>query len=57
MSLIVGILYGGTLIWGVLPGVDSQVSWDGHLCGAIAGGLIAWFLTREPKQEKELVGA
>ena len=53
VSLIVGILYGGTLIWGVLPGVDSQVSWDGHLCGAIAGGLIAWFLTREPKQEKE----
>ena len=57
VSLIVGILYGGTLIWGVLPGVDSQVSWDGHLCGAIAGGLIAWFLTREPKQEKKLVGA
>ena len=57
VCLIVGILYGGTLIWGVLPGVDSQVSWDGHLCGAIAGGLIAWFLTREPKEEKESGGA
>ena len=47
VSLAVGILYGGTLIWGVLPGTDSQVSWDGHLCSAIAGGLVAWLLTRE----------
>ena len=53
VSFAVGILYGGTLIWGVLPGTNSQVSWDGHLCGAIAGGLIAWLLTREPKQKNE----
>ncbi len=58
VSFAVGILYGGTLIWGVLPGTNSQVSWDGHLCGAIAGGLIAWLLTREPKQKnEELVAA
>ena len=58
VSFAVGILYGGTLIWGVLPGTDSQVSWDGHLCGVIAGGLIAWLLTREPKQKgEELVAA
>ena len=49
VSFTVGILYGGTLIWGVLPGTNSQVSWDGHLCGAIAGGLVAWLLTREPR--------
>lgn len=55
VSFIVGILYGGTLIWGVLPGVDPKVSWDGHLCGAIAGGLIAWLQTREPKQQEEPV--
>ena len=53
VSFAVGILYGGTLIWGVLPGTNSQVSWDGHLCGAIAGGLIAWLLTRGPKQKSE----
>ncbi len=53
VSFAVGILYGGTLIWGVLPGTNSQVSWDGHLCGAIAGGLSAWLLTREPKQKSE----
>ncbi len=49
VSITVGILYGSTLIWGVLPNGNSQVSWDGHLCGAIAGGLSAWFLTRESK--------
>jgi membrane associated rhomboid family serine protease len=52
VSLIVGVLYGGTLIWGVLPGVHSQVSWDGHLCGAIAGGLSAWSLSREAEPDK-----
>ncbi len=57
VSFAVGILYGGTLIWGVLPGTDSQVSWDGHLCSAIAGGLVAWLLTREPKQKSEEVVA
>ena len=57
VSFAVGILYGGTLIWGVLPGTNSQVSWDGHLCGAIAGGLIAWLLTREPKQKSEELAA
>lgn len=58
VSFAVGFLYGGTLIWGVLPGTDSQVSWDGHVCGAIAGGLIAWLLTRKPKQKsEELVAA
>jgi len=41
VSLIVGFLYGGTLIAGVVPGLDPGVSWDGHLCGAAAGTLTA----------------
>jgi membrane associated rhomboid family serine protease len=46
VSLMVGFFYGGTLFWGVLPVGNSGISWDGHLCGAVAGGVIAWLLTR-----------
>jgi membrane associated rhomboid family serine protease len=47
VSVIVGLLYGGSLLSGVLPWAGASVSWDGHLCGAIAGGIIAYVLTRE----------
>ena len=48
VSLAVGFLYGGTLVWGVLPQFGSQVSWDGHLWGAVAGGVVSYVLTRKP---------
>jgi membrane associated rhomboid family serine protease len=44
-ALVVGFLYGGTLLSGVLPTVGEHVSWDGHLTSAIAGGLLGYFLT------------
>jgi len=47
VAVVVGFLYGGTLLWGILPYFGSQSSWDGHLCGAIAGGIVAYGLTRE----------
>ena len=47
VSVLVGFLYGGTLLVGVLPRLGSHISWDGHLCGAIAGGVVAYALTRE----------
>jgi membrane associated rhomboid family serine protease len=46
IALLVGFLYGGSLVLGVLPRLGSEVSWDGHLCGAIAGGFVAYALTR-----------
>jgi membrane associated rhomboid family serine protease len=49
VSVVVAFLYGGTLLWGVLPRLGSHVSWDGHLCGAVAGGLVAYALTKAPK--------
>lgn len=43
----VGFMYGFTLLWGIIPKLgNSRVSWDGHLCGGIAGVVIAYFLTR-----------
>ena len=40
-AILVGVLYGGTLFWGLLPTAGEHVSWEGHLLGAIAGGLFA----------------
>jgi len=45
IAVVVGFAFGGTLIFGVLPTVGPNVSWDGHLCGAVAGGIVAYGLT------------
>ncbi len=31
---------GAILLSGVIPSFGSNVSWDGHLCGAIAGVIV-----------------
>ena len=49
VAVVVGFSYGGTLLFGVLPTVGPQISWDGHLCSAIAGGIVAYDLTRDSR--------
>ena len=44
VAAIVGFMYGWSTLTGVLP-ITKGVSWDGHLCGAIAGVLVAWLQT------------
>lgn len=46
ISVVVTFLYGGALLLGVVPRIGSQISWDGHLLGAIAGGIVAFLQTR-----------
>ncbi len=41
-AVVTFFVYGATLFWGVLP-QSAQVSWDGHLAGAVAGVLVARF--------------
>ena len=59
VAILVGFLYGTTLVFGVLPSFNHQVSWDGHLFGAIGGAIVAYANTRRsapqvlPTQENE----
>lgn len=51
-DLLVGVLtlvVYGSLLLGALPwAVGDEVSWQGHLTGAIAGGLAAWWFAPGP---------
>ncbi len=41
-GVIVGVVWGGALIASIVP--HYGVSWQGHVCGAIAGVIAAWLL-------------
>jgi membrane associated rhomboid family serine protease len=53
IALLVGFLYGGSLLMGIVPRIGSQISWDGHLCGAISGGIVAFSLARAPRKRAD----
>ncbi|WP_182871388.1 rhomboid family intramembrane serine protease [Rhodopirellula sp. JC639] len=47
VAIVVGILFGGTLLSGILPGSGAGVSWEGHLCGLVGGAAVAFFASEE----------
>ena len=51
VGVIVLFVYGGVLL-GVLPGTPG-VSWQGHLCGAIAGVVAAYLLSGPERKARE----
>lgn len=55
IGIIVLFLYGGVL-WGAVPvlNVCGGVSWQGHLCGGIAGILAAYLLSKPERKVREL---
>ena len=57
IAVLVGFFYGGSLVLGVIPRFGSQVSWEGHLCGAIAGSVIAYLLTAEGPGRQEIASS
>ncbi|MBD8506034.1 rhomboid family intramembrane serine protease [Hoyosella sp. G463] len=50
VGVAVVFLYGG-LFWGVLPG-QPNVSWQGHLFGAIGGLVAAWYVTSHEREQR-----
>jgi membrane associated rhomboid family serine protease len=55
-GLVVAVLWGGALLSSLVP--HPGVSWQGHLCGALAGVLAAYLLAprREPSPALALAG-
>ena len=53
VSALVVFLYGG-IVWGVLP-IQPEISFEGHLFGAIAGILVAYNYRKEGPQRREYV--
>lgn len=51
IALLVAFFYGG-LVWGVLP-LREGISWESHLFGAIAGGVVAFYFRREGPPKKK----
>lgn len=50
VSALVVFLY-GSIMWGIFP-LKEEVSWEGHLFGAIAGLLVAFNFRKEGPQRK-----
>jgi membrane associated rhomboid family serine protease len=44
---VVGIVWGGVLVSSIVP--HTGVSWQGHVCGAVAGVIAAWVLTEHQR--------
>ncbi|MEZ4884241.1 MAG: rhomboid family intramembrane serine protease [Chitinophagales bacterium] len=52
LALLVTFFYGG-LVWGLLP-IQEGVSWEGHIAGALAGIICAFYFRHEAKQDVPL---
>lgn len=54
LSLVITFLY-GSMLWGIFPS-DIQISWEGHLAGALAGTMLAFLQKVDSLAAKEAFG-
>jgi membrane associated rhomboid family serine protease len=57
VSLVLIFLY-GSMVWGIFPQIsmmDANISWEGHLFGALAGIGFAWVFRHEGPEEEYVV--
>ena len=52
VGVIVGVIWGGVLIASLVPHHD--VSWEAHVCGGIAGVIVAWRLSASDQHRRQL---
>jgi membrane associated rhomboid family serine protease len=54
VGILVLLLYGG-ILWGAVPVLNTcgGVSWQGHLCGAVAGVIAAYVLAGPERKARE----
>jgi membrane associated rhomboid family serine protease len=55
ISVVVTFVYGGSLVWGIMPRLHTYISWEGHLFGAIAGCLVAYLMTGTSQRQKAVI--
>ena len=51
VGMVVGVIWGAVLISSLVP--HNGISWQAHLCGGIAGVIVAWRLSRLDERRSE----
>jgi membrane associated rhomboid family serine protease len=51
VGIVVGVIWGAVLLSSLVP--RSGVSWQGHLCGGIAGVIVAWRLSQKDHRQAQ----
>jgi membrane associated rhomboid family serine protease len=51
VGVVVGVIWGSVLISSLVP--HQGISWEAHLCGGIAGIIVAWRLAAQDRARRE----